>query len=272
MSGAQDALGERLVREAMLGNTAGVRAALSEGAAAGFASSRGESGMTALMWAASEGAVDIARDLVEGGADVNARNSAGLTAVLYAFENLPSANPRPAPPAGFPGVRESKAPQVPIRRRVTGHGAVAKLLVLSGADMSVRNRFGEGLMHLAARKGQTAWVDTLLAQLDPNDTSAAALETPLHIAAKEDHPDVVRMLVKAGSDINKGSRFGWTPLLWASACACEPTVKVLLELGADPNIKGDNGSGGKTSPLTEARRCAKAASVSKLLIRAGAIE
>lgn len=43
-------------------------------------------GKTALMYAASDNAIDVVRLLIESGADVNAKNNDGLTALMYAEE------------------------------------------------------------------------------------------------------------------------------------------------------------------------------------------
>ena len=40
-------------------------------------------GTTALMYAASDNAIDVARLLIESGADVNARNAEGKNALLH---------------------------------------------------------------------------------------------------------------------------------------------------------------------------------------------
>lgn len=44
-------------------------------------------GNTALLIAAMENAVDISRLLIESGADVNAKNEDGSTALMYALKN-----------------------------------------------------------------------------------------------------------------------------------------------------------------------------------------
>jgi hypothetical protein len=194
-SRAELSVDERLVRAAMMSNTVDVARALEEGAAPNFASTQGGSSMTALMWSASEGNTAIVKALLDSGLtreDVNAKNREDYTAILYAFENMPSLNPRPAPPPGFPGatdtsVKERKVPrQVPFKSAGTGHAGCAKLLLMKGADLSVTNRYKETLLHLAARKGQTEWVDILLQQgLSPSAKCVGYQHTPITLAAIE---------------------------------------------------------------------------------------
>lgn len=269
-------LGEQLVRAAMQSDLPALTSLLSLGASPSYPSAKNDSQMTALMWAASEGDVPIASALLSAGAEPNARNRQNLTALLYAFENLPSANPRPAPPPGFPGSKRPgpPPPQRKIEPRVTGHASVAKLLLVAGADPKVTNAFGETLLHLAARKAQMSWVDVLVtAGVDVNAKSVGYLETAMHIAAKEGHADFLRELKTFGAVVDAKNRYGWSPLVWAAACANVDAVKALLELAADPNLTTFSGEGVEaTTPLREARKSGRPEEVSKLLIRAGAIE
>jgi len=51
------------------------------------------------------------------------------------------------------------------------------------------------------------------------------------------NPDVIKELVKAGADPNHINHHGWTPLMKAITNNCLANVNVLLELGANPNQK-----------------------------------
>lgn len=266
--------GEALVRSAMMGDLSTVARLLDDGVSPDYASAQGDSQMTALMWAASEGHVDIAKSLIENKADVNATNKNGFTALIYAFENLPTQNPRPAPPPGFPGEgRKSSKPQVPVTKKITGHSDVAKLLVMNGARIDIVNRYGENAAHMAARKAQDGWIGICAVQGISLEAKAKFTgHTPLHIAAKENHASTVKVLVETGANINATDNLSWTPLLWAAAFGNVDAVRMLLELGADPNRKGKVGSGtGITSALQEGRKSGNPEEISKLLIRNGAI-
>lgn len=272
---SDDSPDELLIRSAMLSDLLSIQSLLNSGASARHASSKNASLMTALMWASSEGHVEIAGALLDAGADANAANAQQLTAMLYAFEGLPSANPRPAPPPGFPGNPKRRAPpQIPITKRVTGHAAIIKMLLGAGADPRVRNSFGETCVHLAARKGQAGWVEIVIAAgVDVNSKSIGYEETAMHVAAKEGHSDVVRVLVENGGNTEARNRYGWTPLVWAAACGNVQTVETLLELGANPNVKTSRAERvNETTPLKEGRKSSKPQEVSKMLVRAGAIE
>lgn len=272
---ASSPLGEQLVFAAMNSDVPTVTRLLSEGAPPAYASEKNDSLMTALMWSASEGSGPIAKALIEAGAAPNERNSENFTALIYAFENMPTSRPRKAPPAGFPQLNRKAPPppQMMIVPRVTGHSDVAKILLSAGADPTVRNAFGETLLHLVARKSRTEWVDDLVsAGVDINALSVGYWETVMHVAAKEGHGEMLTKLVASGANVDAQSRFGWTPLIWAAACGWIDAVDKLLGVDADPNLKAEGRDDIEgTSALREARKCANPIEVSRLLIRAGAI-
>ena len=264
------------MRAAMLGDYPTVSNLLSSGTPAGHASVQNNSGMTALMWASAEGHVEITKTLLSAQAPVNAINSNGFTALLYAFDNLPNLNPLPAPPPGFPGQSDRPTPPQ-IRKgllpRVTGHGDVLKILLAAGADVNVKNNYGETVVHMAARRAQIEWVDVCLAVGVPvNAKSKGFEETALHVAAKEGHTDTVGLLCEKGATVDAQSRFGWTPLIWAAACGCEDVVKVLIEFGADVNVKAEGYQGAGTTALKEGWKSSKPQNIRRLLRNAGAKE
>ena len=89
--------------------------------------------------------------------------------------------------------------------------------------------------------------------------------TPLHEAANNGYVDVAKLLIKAGADINKGDRIGWTPLHEAVRNGHENVANLLIEAGADIN-KGDGD--GKTPLHLAAERGHE--NMAELLIEAGA--
>lgn len=66
--------------------------------------------------------------------------------------------------------------------------------------------------------------------------------TPLHVAAELDYPDVIRVLVKHGAQIDAPHRFNLaTPLHTAVANKSSLSVRALLELGADATCRDKDG-------------------------------
>lgn len=273
-----------LIRSAMMKDALGVRSALDAGAPAGYRAA--PSGMTSLMWAASEGDIETAKLLLDTGLsvdDINAVTTDGYTAMLYAMEGLPNANPKPPMPPGFPmdpkRRNEKVERKVDTSPKITGHGSVAKLLLMRGADLSVQNRYGESLIALATRKGQTEWMRLLFETAGGgiDGMSLGYKQTPLHLAAMEGHAESVKYLLSVGAEVDAKNVVGWTPLLWASATGATECVEILVEAGADVNLSApgtpkDDGTQTVTNPLREARKSADAREVSRILILAGALE
>ncbi len=70
-----------LLNASGIGDLDGVRLALEKGA---DVNAKDSLGRTALMLACQQGFLDVARALVEAGADVNARDAHGRTPLMYA--------------------------------------------------------------------------------------------------------------------------------------------------------------------------------------------
>jgi ankyrin repeat protein len=61
-------------------------------------------------------------------------------------------------------------------------------------------------------------------------------------AASEGYPDVAKILLETGSEVNvKGKEIGETPLILASWKNAPEIVKLLLEYKADKTVKDTNG-------------------------------
>lgn len=77
---------------------------------------------------------------------------------------------------------------------------------------------------------------------DINDQDNAG-NTALHEAALQGHIEIVELLIENGADVNIKSieMFGDTPLIDASANGHLDVVKYLLKNGADPTIRNAKG-------------------------------
>lgn len=93
----------------------------------------------------------------------------------------------------------------------------------------------------------TGKINNVIHQLarDPQLVHAYAEDgfQPLGLASYFGHLDLARYLIKAGAPINSPSRNGLkaAPIQSATAAGHEKIVQMLLQLGADPNIREGNG-------------------------------
>jgi ankyrin repeat protein len=230
---------------------------------------------TPLSLAAIKGDLDVVRYLVEHGADVNRPNSAGITALAIAilhghlalvkylvehgadinhsgkdgdalsyalgcrqiavYEYLkPLASRRQQLIGGrrLPEAMRPEADTVQIRRlaEMCSRGLIATVrrLLKRGVDVNARTIVYKGLtpLSLAARNGHTDIVKLLLeAGADPNVESYEG-RTPLMQVA---NGNICRMLLAAGADARAVDDERCTVLMWLTDAEC---CRLLLEAGA----------------------------------------
>jgi len=105
-------------------------------------------------------------------------------------------------------------------------------------DPEARNEHDESLLMLASLKGLLAVCEQLIAKgADVNKPGW----TPLHYAATHGHISVMNLLLDNHAYIDAASPNGSTPLMMAALYGTPAAVKVLLEAGADPRLKNDQG-------------------------------
>jgi ankyrin repeat protein len=163
--------------------------------------------------AAMRGDLGAVRALMQKGADVNAPQIDGATALHWAV----------------------------YRDDV----AAVELLLEAGAKPDAANRAGATPLSMAALFGHPQIVDRLLkAGADANATGPSG-ETMLMYAARNGNPAVLKLFVEAGVDVNAREPLrGTTALMWAVEQRHADAVQMLLASGADPSIR----SGGAGLP------------------------
>ena len=87
----------------------------------------------------------------------------------------------------------------------------------------------------AARSGDAALADSLIAAGANVNEADAEKVTPLHIAAAGGHGELIRVLLAAGADAGARDMYGFTPLHSAAREGHLAAVQSLVESGADVN-------------------------------------
>ena len=200
-------------------------------------------GQTALMWAAAENHLAAADALIEAGADIGAGSDGGFTPLLFAVR--------------------------------AGYLEMARKLLAAGASADETLPDGTSALVLATKNAHYELGGLLLdAGADPN--AHAQGWTALHEIKWTRRPnlgynnpppivtgavsdlDFIRLLAAHGADLdarmtkepnnryrNVLNRIGSTPFLLAAKAADVEMMRLLVELGADPQLPNEDG----TTPL-----------------------
>jgi hypothetical protein len=171
---SQEALNEGLLKAAQAGDTATVCKLLGQGA---DINAQDAQGITALMLAAAHGHAEVVRLLLANKANINTQNAQGCTALIFASQN--------------------------------GHTEVAAILIESKADVNARTT---------------------------QDFTA------LILAAKCGHAEVARLLLANDAHVNAQNTQGGTPLMWAAWNGCPEIASPLLAHKADISLQNHRGS------------------------------
>ncbi|XP_046370585.2 E3 ubiquitin-protein ligase MIB2-like [Haliotis rufescens] len=169
---------------------------------------------SALHFAAFANLPRVMEDLIKRGSNVNAKDVAGDTALHDAIQK---------------GNRE----------------AIELLMRAAKIDLSIPNNKGFNPLQFAAFTGNTSATQAILKR----DTSVVNLQkgedrfAALHIAAINDHVECARLLIDVGkAKVDIQGANGSTALHLACHEALYRTAELLLEKGADPNVKDVSGN------------------------------
>jgi len=189
-------------------------------------------GTTALMHSVIESDVKMMKLLLDSGADVNAKNGQDSTALLYASVNLDMA--RLLLDRGARVNVKSKTGATPMSVAVTSFGSTAVLQLLAAKGAPPEDR----LMTGAAQKGDLEAIRYLLSiGVSPGGADSASL-----FAAITARCDVcARLLVERGAP-TKGFRLAGGGLLNETAKRAMPELsQFLLDHGAPLDVKDREG-------------------------------
>ncbi|GFN83390.1 ankyrin [Plakobranchus ocellatus] len=153
-----------------------------------------------------KGRIHLVERLISAGADINKANSTGTTALHKAV--------------------------------LSRNNEAIQLLMKAGPHLEARDLRGRTPLYLAANKGNVNAIDVLktygadMRAVD-NDGNSALI---CFLQGRHEEEEPLRMLAFDNVEINRQSKNGFTPLMEATRKSLNNAVRILLELGADPNI------------------------------------
>src|SRR5438034_2984011 len=158
---------------------------------------------TSVVQAAMQGDRETVRALLKDGADVNAAQGDGMTALHWAA----------------------------LKNDVE----LAKVLLYAGANVKATTRLGGYTpLLMASRIGNTGMIDTLVKSGADAKSATTNGTTALMLAAASGKADAVGTLLDLGADVNaKENARGETALAFAAAYGRTEAVKILAARGAD---------------------------------------
>uniref|UniRef100_A0A8D0KYT5 Kinase D interacting substrate 220 n=1 Tax=Strix occidentalis caurina TaxID=311401 RepID=A0A8D0KYT5_STROC len=167
-------------------------------------------GWTALMWASYKGRTEVAKLLLEKGANPN------ITGMQYSVYPIIWAAGR-------------------------GHSDIVHLLLQHGAKVNCSDKYGTTPLVWAARKGHLECVKYLLQMGADVDQEGANSMTALIVAVKGGYTDSVKEILKRNPNVNLTDKDGNTALMIASKEGHTEIVQDLLDAGTYVNIPDRSG-------------------------------
>ena len=224
----------RLVTAAADQDAAVVRALVGEGADVDAARA---DGATALLWATHWDDLETVDLLLTAGADVNAADDHGVTPLERAAENASVPTVRRLLEAGADVNAAQTSGLTPLMTAArTGSAGVVRALVGHGADVNALTReTRSSALMWAVSEPHPEIVRLLLdAGADPHLSTTKGF-TPLMFAARNGDVATAEALLATGVDVNAASADGTHVLPFAIVSARDQFALFLLEQGADPN-------------------------------------
>jgi ankyrin repeat protein len=227
-----------LISAVRIGDKARVESLLAEGA---DVDARDEQGYTALHYAVIRKDLEIVRVLLDHGADLFAQVVSGQYSIGDSAITLAA---------------------------LYGHSDIVSELLSRGASVDTRDRLGTTALMKATVIGNMETIRTLLENGSDVNARNNYGETALMFATNDS--GVVKLLVKHGADVNAESLGGFTPLMYAAQHSFPEKAEALIAVGADVsarNVYGESALGMAQKWKQEATLASRGSNTAESIIR-----
>jgi ankyrin repeat protein len=221
---------------------------------------------TPLHVASAYGHVEVARALIEHGADVSTRAIDKLTSLHVASGRGHIDVVRFLVEHGADAIACDKGGKTPLHVATRwGHMDVTLFLIEQGTNPTIHDYGGGTPLHDASTYGYVELTKLLIDRGANVSAPATNLRTPLHEASTFGHVELARILVERGAAMDVHANDGRTPLHLASSYGYMDIARILVEHGADTTTRADDGQ----SPLHVAASYGNL-EISRILVEHGA--
>uniref|UniRef100_A0A8C7ZAX7 Caskin-2 n=1 Tax=Oryzias sinensis TaxID=183150 RepID=A0A8C7ZAX7_9TELE len=203
-------------------------------------------GFSALHHAALTGPTELLSLLLEAQATVDIKDVNGMRPLHYAAWQGKSDSVLLLLRAGASVNSLSCDGQIPLHLSAQyGHYEVSEMLLQHQSNPCLMNKAKKTPLDLACEFGRlkvaqlllsSNMVTTLLEGDGGGDSSDWPSTTPLHLAARNGHKDIIKLLLKAGIDLNRATKAG-TSLHEAALYGKTEVVRLLLDAGINVNVR-----------------------------------
>ncbi|KAK6532281.1 hypothetical protein TWF281_006472 [Arthrobotrys megalospora] len=190
------------------------------------------------------GSVSLASLLLDHGADINAKRNDQFTMLHYACFEGRNDLAEFLVKNGANMEDETKEGYSPLQLTILrNHWGIAEMLIKNSADVNHKNRRSWTPLHRAANMGHTRIVEILVAQKGIDlEARNDVFTTAVNDAVKNNRHEVVRILAKAGANLETTSDGGHCPSIIDSIFKDIKCLEALLACGASIWAKDQHGS------------------------------